>query len=207
MVGVGELPGVVGGGVDEVAAHADGVFLGVEIDEGEPELAVGGARVGAAGGGDVEVGNGKAFGVDEGAGGWVGGVEMPGADQRGWRAQRDLKVVPADGHEDGLHDEKGGSEDNLGDEDGDAPGAAAGGGNPGGGGRGGFVAPEEAAEGDGVGQGEEDAAEEQVDGEELDGDVVAEVEEDHVGDHEGGEEGAGERGAAIEKEDAAEDLG
>ena len=207
VVGVGELPGVVRGGVDEVAAHADGVFLGVEIDAGEPELAVDGARVGAAGGGDVEVGDGMAFGVDEGAGGWVGRVEMPGADQRRWRAERDLKVVPADGHEDRLDDEEGGGEDNLGDEDGDAPRAAAGGGNPGGGGRGGFVAPEEAAQREGVGQGEEDAAEEQVDGEELDGDVVAEVVEDHVGDHKGREEGAGERGAAIEKEDAAKDLG
>src|SRR6202167_616133 len=207
VVGVGELPGVVSGGADEVAADADGVLLGVEIDDGEPELSVCGARVGAAGRGDVEVGDGKAFWVDEGAGGWVGGVEMPGADQRGWRAERDLLVVPADGHEDRLDDEEGGGEDNLGDEDGDAPGAAAGGGNPGGGGRGGSVAPEEAAEGEGVGQGEEDAAEEQVDGEELDGDVVAEVEEDHVGAHEGGEEGAGERGAAIEKEDAAEYLG
>ena len=57
MVGVGELPGVVGGGADEVAADADGVFLGVEIDAGEPELAVGGAGVGAAGGGEVEVGD------------------------------------------------------------------------------------------------------------------------------------------------------
>ncbi len=172
VVGVGELPGVVGGGADDVAADADGVLLGVEIDDGDPEFAVRGARVGAAGGGDVEVGDGKAFGVDEGAGGWVGGVEMPGADQRGWRAERDLLVVPADGQEDGSDDEEGGGEDNLGDENGDAPGAAAGGGNPHGGGRGGFVAPEEAAEGEGVGQGEEDAAEEQVDGEELDGDVV-----------------------------------
>jgi hypothetical protein len=113
VVGVGELPGVVGGGADEIAADANGVFLGVEIDAGEPELAVGGAGVGAAGGGDVEVGDGKAFGVDEGA----------------------------DGHEDGLDDEKGNGKDDLGNEDGDAPGAAAGGGNPGGGGRGGFVAP------------------------------------------------------------------
>ena len=207
VVGIGELPGVVSGGADEVAAHADGVFLGVEIDAGEPEFAVGGARVGAAGGGDVEVGDGKAFRVDEGAGNWVGSIEMPGADQRGWRAERDLKVVPADGDEDGLDDEEGGGEDNLGDEDGDAPGASAGRGNPGGGRRGGFVAPEESVEGEGVGQGEEDAAEEQVDGEELDGDVVAEVVENHVGDHKGGEEGASEGGAAIEKEDAAEDLG
>jgi len=80
-----------------------------------------------------------------------------------------------------LDDEEGGGEDNLGDEDGDAPGASAGRGNPGGGRRGGFVAPEESVEGEGVGQGEEDAAEEQVDGEELDGDVVAEVVENHVG--------------------------
>ena len=203
VVGVGELPGVVGGGANEVAADADGVLLGVEIDDGEPELAVCGARVGAAGGGDVEVGDGKSFGVDEGAGGWVGGVEMPGADQKGWRAERDLLVVPANGQEDRSDEEEGGGEDNLSDEDGDAPGAAASRGNPHGGGRSGFVAPEEAAEGEGVGQGEEDAAEEQVDGEELDGDVVAEVVKDHVADHEGGEEGAGERCAAIEKEDAA----
>jgi hypothetical protein len=80
------------------------------------------------------------------------------------------------------------------------------GGNPGGGRRGGFVAPEEAAEGEGVRQGEEDAGEEQINGEELDGDVVAEVVEDHVGDDEGGEEGSSERGAAIEEEDAAENL-
>jgi hypothetical protein len=57
VVGVGELPGVVGGGADEIAADADGVFLGVEIDAGEPELAVGGAGVGAAGGSDLEVGD------------------------------------------------------------------------------------------------------------------------------------------------------
>lgn len=195
------------GGAYEVAADADGVFLGVEIEARKPELAICGAGVGAAGGGDVEVGNGNAFGVDEGAGGWVGGVEMPGADQRGWRPERDLKVAPADGHEDWLDDKECGGEHNLGDEDGDAPGAAAGGGNPGGGGRGGYVTPEEAAEGESVRQGEEDAAKEQIDSEELDGDVVTEVVEDHVRDHEGGEEGAGERGTAIEKEDAAEDLG
>jgi len=69
VVGVGELPGVVGGGADEIAADADGVFLRVEIDAGEPELAVSGAGVGTVGGGDVEVGDGKAFGVDEGTGG------------------------------------------------------------------------------------------------------------------------------------------
>ena len=206
MVRVGELPGVVRGGADEIAADADGVFLGVEIDDGEPELAVGGAGVGATGGGDVEVGDGKAFGVDEGAGGWVGGVEMPGAEQRGWRAEGDLKVVPADGHEDGLDDEEGGGEDDLGNQDGDAPGAAGGGGNPGGGRRGGFVAPEESAEGEGVRQGEEDAAEEQVGGEELDWDVIAEVVEDDVGHDEGGEEGSDECGPAIEEEDAAEEL-
>ena len=206
VVGVGELPGVVGGGGDEIAADADGAFLGVEIDAGEPELAVGGTRIGAAGGGDVEVGDGKAFGVDEGAGGWVGGVEMPGAEQRGWRTEGDLKVVPADGHEDGLDDKEGGGEDDFGSEDGDAPGAAGSGGNPGGGGRGGFVAPEETAEGEGIRQGEENAAEEQVGGEELDGDVVAEVVDDNVGHDEGGKEGSGERGAAIEEEDAAKEL-
>ena len=97
------------------------------------------------------------------------GVEMPRANQRGWRADRGLKVVPTDGHEDRSDDEEGGSEDYLGDKDGDAPGAAGGGRNPGGGGRGGFVAPEEAAEGECVGQGEEDAAEEQVDSEILTG--------------------------------------
>src|SRR5580692_4876679 len=72
VVGVGELPGVIGGGADEVAADADGVLPGVEIDPGEPELAIGGAGVGAAGGGDVEVCDGKAFGVDESTGGRVG---------------------------------------------------------------------------------------------------------------------------------------
>ena len=51
VVRVGELPGVVGGVADEVAVDADGVFFGVEIDAGEPELAVGGTGVGAAGGG------------------------------------------------------------------------------------------------------------------------------------------------------------
>ena len=207
VVGVGELPGVVGGRGDEVAVNADRVFLGVEIDAGEPEFAVGGAGVGAAGGGDVEVGNRTAFGIDECAGGWVGGVEMPRADQRGWRAERDLKVVPADGHEDGSDDQEGDGEDYLGDEDRDAPGAAGDGRNPGGGGRGRFVAPEEAAEGECVGQGEEDAAEEQVDSEDLDRDVVAEVVEDNVGDDEGGKEGSGERGAAVEQEDAAEEFG
>src|ERR1700690_340667 len=55
VVGVGELPGIVGGGADEVAPDADSVLLGVEIDDGEPELAVCGARVGAAGRGDVGV--------------------------------------------------------------------------------------------------------------------------------------------------------
>ena len=134
------------------------------------------------------------------------GVEMPGADKRGWRAEGDLKVVPADGHEDGLDDEEGGGEDDLGNEDGDAPGAAAGGGNPDSCGRGRFVAPEEPAEGEGVRQGEKDAAEEQVGGEELDGDVVAEVVEDDVGHDEGGEESSGERGAPIEEEEATEEL-
>ena len=57
VVEVGELPGVVGGGADEVAVNADVVFLGVEIGAGEPELAVGGAGIGAAGGGEVEVGD------------------------------------------------------------------------------------------------------------------------------------------------------
>ena len=136
----------------------------------------------------------------------MGGVEMPGADQRRWRAEGDLKVVPANGHEDGPDDEEGGGEDDLSDEDGDATGAAAGGGNPGGGGRGRFVAPEEAAKGESIRQGKEDAAEEQVDGEEFDRDVIAEVVEHDVGHDEGGEEGPGERGAAIEQEDAAEDL-
>jgi len=206
VVGVGKLPGVVDGGADEVAADADGVCLGIEIDDGEPELAVGGAGVGAAGGGDVEVRDRKAFGVDEGTGGWLGGVEMPGPEQRGWRAERDLKVVPADGHEDGSDDKEGGGEDDLGDEDGDAPRAAAGGGNPGGGGRGRFLAPEEAAEREGIGQDEEDAAEEQVDGKKLDGDVVAEVVEDDVAHDECGEEGSGKRGAAVEQEEAAEEL-
>ena len=115
VVGIGELPSVVGGGADEIAADADSVFLGVEIDAGEPELAVGGAGVGAVGGGDVEVGNGKAFGIDEGAGGWVRGVEMPGADQGRRRAEGDLKVVPADGHEDGPDNEEDNGKDDLGD--------------------------------------------------------------------------------------------
>jgi hypothetical protein len=207
VVGVGELPGVVGERADEVAVDASGVFLGVEIDDGEPELAVGGAGVRAAGAGDVEVRDRTAFGVEEGAGGWVRGVEMPRPGQGGWRAERDLKVAPADGHEDGLDDEEGDGKDNLGDENGDAPGAAAGAGSPGGGGRGRFVAPEEAAEGEGVGQGEEDAAKQQVDGEELHRDVEAEVVEDDVGHDEGGEEGSGERRAALEQEDAAEEFG
>ena len=45
VVGVGELPGVVGWVANEIAADADSVFFGVEIDTGEPELAVGGASV------------------------------------------------------------------------------------------------------------------------------------------------------------------
>jgi Alpha galactosidase A/Alpha galactosidase C-terminal beta sandwich domain len=80
-----------------------------------------------------------------------------------------------------VDDEEGGGEDDLGNKDGNAPGAATGGGNPGGGGRGGSVAPEETDERQGVRQGEEDAAQEQVGGEKLDGDVVAEVVEDDVG--------------------------
>src|ERR1700735_1554746 len=99
---------------------------------------------------------------------------MPGADQRGWCAKGDLKLVPADGHEDGSDDQERDGEDDLGNEDGDAPGAAAGGWNPGGGGRGGFVTPEKAAEREGIRQGEKDASEQQVGGEKLDGDVVAE---------------------------------
>src|ERR1700722_150218 len=67
VVRVGELPGVVGGGADEGAADADGLLLGVEIHASEPEFAVAGAGPGAAGGGDVEVGDRTAFGVDEGA--------------------------------------------------------------------------------------------------------------------------------------------
>jgi hypothetical protein len=70
----------------------------------------------AGGGGDVEVGDGKALGVDEGAGGGVGRVEVPGAEQRGWRVDRDLEVVPTDGHLNGPEDEEGGGEDDLGDE-------------------------------------------------------------------------------------------
>ncbi len=57
VVGIGELPSVVGWVANEVAADADRMFLGVEIDAGKPELAVCGAGVGAAGGGDVEVGD------------------------------------------------------------------------------------------------------------------------------------------------------
>ena len=36
VIGVGKLPGIVGGRADEVAANADCVFLGVEINAGEP---------------------------------------------------------------------------------------------------------------------------------------------------------------------------
>lgn len=136
----------------------------------------------------------------------MGVVDMPGAHQWGWRAERDLKMVPTDGDEDRADDKEGDGEDDLGDEDGDATGAAADDRNPGGPGRSRFVAPEVAAKGERVGQGKEDAAEEQVGSEELDRNVIAEVVEDHVCDNEGGEEGAEERGAAVEEEDTAEDL-
>ncbi len=87
VVGIGELPGVFGWVANEIAIDEGGVFFGVEMNVGEPELAVGGAGIGTAGGSDVEVGDGAANGVNEGAGGWVGGVEMPGADQRRWSAK------------------------------------------------------------------------------------------------------------------------
>jgi hypothetical protein len=45
----------------------------------------------------------------------VGGVEMPGADQGRWRAKGDLKLVPADGHEDGSDNKERDGEDDLGD--------------------------------------------------------------------------------------------
>ena len=79
VVRVGELPGVVGGGLNEVAIDLDCVFFRVEIDAGEPEFTVGGPRVGAAGLGDVEVGNRNTFGVDKGARGGVAIVDMPSA--------------------------------------------------------------------------------------------------------------------------------
>lgn len=207
MVGVGELIGVVSGRADEVAVDADGLFLGVEIHEGDPKLAVCGAGGGAASGFDVEVGNGIAVGIDEAAGGWMGIVDMPVAAQRRWRAKRDLLVMPADGHEDGPDNQEGDGEDDFGDEDGNAPGATIGPWNPFGRGRGGLVAPEKATECEGVGKSEEHAAEEQVRGEQLDGDVEEEVVEDDVGHHDGGENGSGERRAAIKHEHAAEDLG
>lgn len=105
---------------------------------------------------------------------------MPGADQGRWRAECDLKMVPADSHEDRSNDKEGDGEDDLDDQDGDAPGTAPDGRNPDGSGRSRFVAPEVAAKGEGVGQGEEYTAKEQVGGEELDRNVVAEVVEDHV---------------------------
>jgi hypothetical protein len=55
MVGIGELPSIVGWGADEIAADANRVLFGVEIDAGEPELAVGGAGVSAVRGSNVEV--------------------------------------------------------------------------------------------------------------------------------------------------------
>lgn len=125
VAGIGELPSVFGWGANEIAIDEDGVLLGVEMNVGEPEFAVGGAGIGAAGGGDVEVSDWAANGVDEGAGGWMAGVEMPGADQRRWRAKCDLNSVPAEGHEDGLDNKEGDGEDNFCDQDGDAPGAPA----------------------------------------------------------------------------------
>ena len=207
MVGVGELIGVAGGCADEVAVDADGLFLGVEIDDGNPKLAVRGAGVGAAGGLDVEVGNWIAIGIDEAAGGGMGLLDVPVAAQRGWRAERDLLMMPSDDHVDGLDDEERDSESDLGDEDSDAPGAASGVWNPGGGRRGGIVAPEEVVESERVGQSEEDAAEEQIGGEELDGDVEEKVVEDDIGHDESGKNGSGECGAAVEQQDATEDFG
>ena len=56
-------------------------FLGSIPRRGAPEGAVGGTGEGAVYGVDVEVCDGEAFGVEEGSGGGVGGVKVPGAEQ------------------------------------------------------------------------------------------------------------------------------
>ena len=80
-VGLGEGWGV--GGVEELGAEFEvGAFgEGCVLDEGDVEVAVGGAADGVAGGGaDGESGGGEGGGVEEFRGGALGGIEGRGVE-------------------------------------------------------------------------------------------------------------------------------